>query len=247
MPWCPRCDETFPEGPACPRCNARLIQREGDVEVDSLRAVPAIRSVHVSRRSRRALERLSGPRPHSLRLLAFSIVALVFVSGFLLGRFAGIGPASEPATVRTLPPAHRLQLEYVDGSVAYALWSSEPLATIAQHDVYSGDVEAMARFSPWASSGAVRTQLVSLQRSVALVASDGTDSYVAFSTPGSPAYGWVPGVEAAWGSEHELYVRQKDGSVTKWSTSADSTSKASSMNAKRIFQTASGAVAQTSR
>jgi len=178
-------------------------------------------------------------------MLAFSIVALVFVSGFLLGRFAGIGP-SEP-TVHALAPAQRLQLEYIDGSVAYVLWSSEPLATIAQHDIYSGDVEPIARFSPWASSVPMKTQLVSFGRSVALVASDGTSSYVAFATPGAPAYGWVPGVEAAWTSEHELYVRQSDGKVTKWSTTADTTAKGPSLNAKRIFQTPAGAVAQTSR
>jgi len=248
MPWCPRCDETFPEGPACPRCNARLIQREGDglEAFDALREVPAVRSVHVSRRNRRALERLSGPRTHPVRMLAFSIVALVFVSGFLLGRFAGIGPASEP-TVHALAPAERLQFEYIDGSVAYVLWTNEPLATIAQHDIYSGDVEPLARFSPWASSGPVKTQLVSYGRSVALVANDGTNSYVAFVAPGSPAYGWVPGVEAAWSSEHELFVRQKDGKVTKWSTTADATTKTPAITADRIFQTASGAVAQTSR
>lgn len=248
MPWCPRCDETFPEGPACPRCNARLIQREGDAveAVDALRSVPAIRGVHLSRRTRRALERLSGPRPHSLRLLAFSIVALVFVSGFLLGRFAGIGPNSEP-TVRAFPAAERVQFEYIDGSVAYVLWTNEPLATIAQHDIYSGDVEPIARFSPWASSGPVKTQLVSYQRSVALVASDGTNSYVAFEAPGAPAYGWVPGVEAAWTSEHELYVRQKDGKLTRWSTTADATTAGPTTTAKRIFQTPSGAVAETPR
>ncbi len=248
MPWCPRCDESFPEGPACPRCNARLIQREEDTveAVDALRSVPAVRSVHLSRRNRRAFERLSAPRAHSLRLLAFSIIALVFVSGFLLGRFAGIGPASEP-TIVALPPAPRLQLAYVDGSVAYALWTNEPLATIAQHDIYSGDVEPIARFSPWASSGPVKTQLVSYGRSVALIANDGTNSYVAFDAPGSPAYGWVPGVEAAWTSEHDLYVRQKDGKVVKWSTTADATTTAASIEAQRIFQTPSGAVAQTAR
>src|SRR2546428_10171875 len=104
MPWCPRCDETFPQGPACPRCNARLIQREGEADdgIGSLRGVPAVQGLRLPRRHRRAMERLSGPRPHSLRMLAFSIVALVFVSGFLLGRFAGI-PPTEP-TIRALQP-----------------------------------------------------------------------------------------------------------------------------------------------
>jgi hypothetical protein len=250
MPWCPRCDETFPEGPACPRCNARLIQRDPDGvdTIDELRSVPAVRGVHVSRRHRRALERLSAPRTRSLRLLAFSIVALVFVSGFLLGRFAGIGPVGEP-TVHGLAPADPVKLANVTGSVAYSLWTDtdEPLATIAQHDVRLGDVEPLARLSPWAVAGPIKTTLVSYGRSVALVANDGMNSFVAFVAAGSPAYGWVPGVEAAWASEHEVYVRAKDGTVTKWSPSSAGAPTTTPIRATRIFQTPSGAVAQTER
>jgi hypothetical protein len=179
-------------------------------------------------------------------LLAFSIVALVFVAGFLLGRFAGIGPAGEP-TVHGLAPADPLNLTNVSGSVAYSLWSDtdESLTTIAQHDIVRGDVEPLARFSAWAAP--INTHLVSYGRSVALIASDGMNSYVAFVAAGSPASGWVPGVEAAWTSEHEVYVREKDGTVTKWSASSAHAPTTTALRARRIFQTPSGVVAQTER
>src|SRR5438552_17895091 len=166
MPWCPRCDETFPEGPACPRCNARLIQRETETDdtIDALRSVPAVRGMRVSRRHRRAMERMSGPRPHSMRMLAFSVIALVFVSGFLLGRYTGVTP-SEPA-IHELPAAAPLGMADVDGSAAYALWNREQIATIALHNLYSGEVAPLARFSaPPISADNVRTQLVSYGRS----------------------------------------------------------------------------------
>src|ERR687895_2821125 len=103
MPWCPRCDETFPQGPACPRCSARLVARERESPEDPLTSVPGLRSIRVSRRDRRALERLSGPRAPSSRALALALVLLVFASGYLLGRVGSIG-TSQP-TVRALPLA----------------------------------------------------------------------------------------------------------------------------------------------
>ncbi len=246
MPWCPRCDETFPEGPVCPRCSARLVQREDEVtgEIETLRSVPAVRSLRVSRRHRRALERMSGPRAQPMRMLALSIVALVFVSGFLLGRFAGIGPAGP--TVHALAPTRALQIEGVDGSAAYALWSSDSLATIAQHDLYSGDVEPLARFSPPPLSGRLRTQVVSFGRSVSLIVADSSDhSYVLIAAAGAPVHGWVPGVEAAWGSERVIYVRGADRSITKYTVTPERVTSGQLEKASRVFQTASGAVVQT--
>jgi hypothetical protein len=95
------------------------------------------------------------------------------------------------------------------------------------------------------SADIVKTQVVSYGRSVALIASDTDHSYVALAAAGAPVHGWVPGVEAAWASERDAYVRTKDGTVTRYSINGDTFMSEATIHAGHIFQTASGAVAQT--
>ena len=166
MPWCPRCDETFPEGPACPRCSARLVARERETHEDTLDSVPGLRSIKVSRRYLRALERLSraegvvvprsGARARPAR-----------VRDRLPARTrSGPSPPSQP-TVHALPLAEPIPFEDVKGAVSYVLSSRDPLMTIALHDLYSGDVVPRARFSPPVDIGGRRDdagRLVRTQR-----------------------------------------------------------------------------------
>lgn len=246
MPWCPRCDETFPEGPACPRCSARLIARERDTHEDTLESVPGLRAIKVSRRYLRAFERLSAPKASSSRALALALVLLVFATGFLLGRMGSV-PASTP-TVQALPLAEPIPFEDVKGAVSYVLRSRDPLMTIAIHDLYSGDVVPRARFSPAVDTADdARTRAVSFGRSVAVVVSDGEHSRVAFAPHGRTPQGWVPGSDVAWTSETELVIRTPDDSVTTFEARTDRLLTEQLEPADRVLQTAAGAVLQRGR
>jgi hypothetical protein len=244
MPWCPRCDEIFPEGPACPRCSTRLIDRERGGTPEELQAVPELPMIKVSRRDRRALERLSGPKAPSSRVLAAAVAALIFAVGFLLGRLGSIEPAGP--SVRALPAAEALAPVDVAGAAVYLLWTEEPLATIAVHTLSSGDVVPRARFSaPFDPSYDARTHVASLGRSVALVVADGKRSFVAFAPAGATPHGWVPGVEAAWTSSSELLILQADGNVYEWSVGTGLHERPWG-RADHLFQAPEGAVVERS-
>ena len=246
MPWCPRCDETFPEGPACPRCSARLVARERDTHEDTLESVPGLRSIKVSRRYLRALERLSAPKASSSRALALALVLLVFATGFLLGRIGSV-PTSQP-TVHALPLAEPIPFEDVKGAVSYVLQSRDPLMTIAMHDLYSGDVIPRARFSPAVDTADdVITRAVSFGRSVAVVVSDGDHSRVAFAPHGRTPQGWVPGEDVAWLSETELVIRTDDDALLGIEAGTDRLLTERLGSADGLFQTAAGAVVQRGR
>ena len=247
MPWCPRCDETFPEGPACPRCSARLVARERETHEDTLESVPGLRQVKVSRRYLRALERLSAtPRASSSRALALALVLLVFATGFLLGRI-GTVPTATP-TVHALPLAEPIPYEDVKGAVSYVLQSRDPLMTIAMHDLYSGDVVPRARFSPAVDTADdAITHAVSFGRSVAVIVSDGDHSRIAFAPHGRTPQGWIPGDEAAWLSETELVIRSDDDSLLRIEAGSDRLSTQRLGSADALFQTAAGAVVQRNR
>ena len=246
MPWCPRCDETFPEGPACPRCSARLVARERETYEDTLDTVPGLRSIKVSRRYLRALERLSAPKASSSRALALALVLLVFATGFLLGRVGSV-PTARP-TVSALSLAEPLNLETVKGAVSYVLTSRDPLMTIAIHDLYSGDVVPRARFSPAVDTAEdATTRAVSFGRSVAVVVSDGDHSRVAFAPHGRTPQGWVPGTDVAWVSETELVIRTKDDAIVRFGAGTDRLTTQRLDPADALFQTAAGAVVQRGR
>lgn len=243
MPWCPRCDEVFPEGPACPRCSARLIDRGPGPVHSELQALPELPTIKVSRRDRRALERLSGPRAPSSRALVCAIAALVFAVGFLLGRLGSL-EMSQPA-VRALPAVHGLALDDVEGSASYLLWTDEQLATIASHELFSGDVAPRLRMTPpFDPVNATRTQVAALGSSVAAVVTNEGRSYVAFASRGGAPHGWVPGVEAAWVTPDELWVRGADRSLTAWAVGKNGVDAKSSGEAERIYQVADGAVVE---
>jgi hypothetical protein len=251
MPWCPRCDETFPEGPACPRCSARLIARERDSHEDTLHTVPGLRAIKVSRRYLRAFERLSAPRASSSRALALALVLLVFATGFLLGRVGSV-PQAQP-TVHALPVAEPLAFEDVNGpvikgAVAYLLSSRDRVATVAQHHLYSGEVMPLARFSsPFDTEEDQTSKAVSFGRSVALVVSDGSHQRIAFAPHRLAPQGWIPGEQAAWTSEHELVVRNADDRLTRWTASDGGLDVDQLGRADELFQTASGAVVRRGR
>jgi hypothetical protein len=243
MPWCPRCDEVFPEGPACPRCSARLIDGGRGSAHEELQAVQQLPQIRVSRRDRRALERLSGPRAPSSRALVCAVAALVFAVGFLLGRLGSL-EMSQPS-VRALPGVHGLALDDVEGSASYLLWTDDQLATIAAHDLFSGDVVPRLRMTPpFDPADITRTEVAALGSSVATLVSDERRSYVAFVARGGSPHGWVPGVEAAWVSPDELWVRQAGGTLVAWSTGTDGIEAKRSGVAEHIFQVPDGAVVQ---
>lgn len=211
---------------------------------EELQAVPELPRIKVSRRNRRALERLSGPKAPSSRVLAAAVAALVFAVGFLLGRIGSIDQQAGPS-VRALPAAHALTPFDVEGSAVYLLWTDEPLATVAVHNLFSGDVSPRARLSPPVEpSDEASTRVSALGGSVAVVVADSDKSFVAFTPSDGPAHGWVPGVEAAWASADELWVREADGSIVEWSIGVDGMRAHRSGRADRIFQTPQGAVVQ---
>ena len=208
-----------------------------------MQAVPEFPMIKVSRRDRRALERLSGPKAPSSRVLAAAIAALVFAVGFLLGRLGTVEPAGP--SVRALPAAEALSPLDVNGSVVYLLWTEEPLATLAAHSLATGDVVPRARLTPpFDPTFDARTHVVSFERNVAVVVADGDRSYIAFAPAGATPHGWVPGVEAAWASGDELLVRQADGTVSEWSSRHGSLHERRWGHAERLYQTHQGAVVE---
>ena len=208
---------------------------------DDLQAEPDFPMIKVSRRDRRALERLSGPKAPSSRVLALAIGTLVFAIGFLVGRIGSleqVGPS-----VRALPPAQGLAPYDVEGSAAYLFWTNEQLATIALHDVYSGDVVPRARLSPPIEiTEDARTRLVAHSGSLAMVLGQGPDSFVAFAPAGRAAHGWVEGHEAAWAAPDVLLVRERDRTIVEWSVRSGPLRSRRWGKADRLFQTPTGAV-----
>jgi hypothetical protein len=207
---------------------------------DTIESVPALRALKVSRRYRRALQRLSGPKGPSPRVLALAVLMLVFAVGFLLGRLASVNPPAGP-TVRALPNVEPLALDGVEGSAVYTLWSKDALATVAAQDLANGDVVPRLRLSAPLSLGEVETKMVTLGRNVALIATDERDSHVAFSAQGSAPHGWVSGVEAAWVSSSELLVRERDRKLTRWIIDHGSVRSEAAGKAEQLWQSPAGA------
>lgn len=239
MPWCPRCDEVFPDGIACPRCRSRLLPQDGGT-AHALQPVEGLPQLKVPRRYRRAFERLGEPKAPSQRLLVVATASLVFALGFLLGRIGSSG-VSQPV-VQALPPAEGMASLGVEGRASYLLWAQggERLATLASHDLYSGEVTPLARFSPPVRGLDERTQVVSLDGSVALVLASADGSFVAAAPRGGAPFGWITGAEAAWESRDVLLVRSHDGTVMRWSADARDRS-AIEGTWSRLLQTPSGA------
>lgn len=171
----------------------------------------------VPRRYRRAFDRLSEPKGPSQRVLIVAATALVFAVGFLFGRLLSQSP-STPA-VHALPPAAPLSSLDVDGAAAYLVWApGDHLATIATHDLYSGEVAPRSRLSPPTADAADRSKVSALGGDLALVLGQGSASFVAVAPASGAPFGWMPGVEAAWEAPGSLLIRSGDGRVTRWSS-----------------------------
>jgi DNA-binding beta-propeller fold protein YncE len=150
-------------------------------------------------------------------MIVIAGTALVFAVGFLFGRMLSQPPAAP--TVHALPPAVPLSTLDVEGSAAYVLWSpSDRLTTIATHDLYSGEVEPRARFSPPGADPDGQTKVAALGSDLALVLGTGSSSYVAVAPAAGAPFGWVPGVDAAWDAPGSLLVRTTDGRVSRVSS-----------------------------
>jgi hypothetical protein len=241
MPWCPRCDEIFPGGSTCPRCRSRLEAPDAFTAAHNLQPVDDLPQLKVPRRYRRAFERLSEPKAPSQRVLIVAATALVFAVGFLFGRILSRTPS--PPTVHALPPAVPLSTLDVDGSAAYLLWSAgDRLATIATHDLYSGEVSPRARLSPPADDPGSRTQVAALGGDLAIVLGKGDTSFVAVAPASGVPFGWVRGVEAAWESPGSLLIRAPDGLVSRWSSQSRSFAEVLPGHWSRLMQTPAGAV-----
>jgi hypothetical protein len=196
----------------------------------------------------RAFERMSGPRASGSRALALALVMLVFASGFLLGRVGSMGPSGGPI-VSALPASKPLAIDdapdvkAITGSISYLVNSRESLATIASHDLYTGIVGAEARISaPVELDAHATTRVVAFERSVAVIAADAERSYVAMASHNQPPHAWIPGVEAAWASERELFVRNANGSVDRWTVGSDAVRAGEIARADQLIQTAAGPV-----
>jgi len=240
VPWCPRCDEIFPGGSTCPRCRSRLEAPDAFGSAAGLQPVDDLPQLKVPRRYRRAFDRLSEPKGPSQRLLIVAGTALVFAVGFLFGRVLS-QPPSAP-TVHALPPAVPLSTLDVDGSAAYLLWSpGDRLATIATHDLYSGEVAPRARFSPPGVDPGGQTRVAALGDDLALVVGAGDASFVAVAPASGAPFGWVHGVEAAWESPGSLLIRTQDGRVVRWSTGSRSASEVVAGRWTDLVQTPAGA------
>jgi hypothetical protein len=176
-------------------------------------------------------------------------VLLVFASGFLLGRVGSVVP-TQPV-VRALPGAKPIPLEdEIRGSLAYLYSSREQLATLAEHDLFSGVLEPRARVSlpPGIEPGPdVSTKLASFGRSVAITVLAGEEGHVAFSPHGRAVHAWVPGIEAAWLSESELLIRESDGSVRRWTSEAERVTSRGVGDADELIQSPGGPVVRRGR
>lgn len=242
MPWCPRCDEIFPEGTACPRCRARLVPAEAGRAHHGLQPVEGLPQLKVPRRYRRAFDRLSAPKAPPQRLLVIAVASLVFAVGFLFGRL-GSQPASGPTV--GLPSVDPLSRFDVDGSATYMIWSpGEHAATIVSHQLATGGLSARTGASAPAED-VKHTKVSALGSSVALVLSGDDGSFVLASPRRGAPLGWIPGAEAAWESQDVLLVRTDDGRLLRWSPDKSAVFDEVGDGYQRLMQTPSGVVAQT--
>src|SRR5207302_3551927 len=139
-------------------------------------------------------------------------------------------------------PAVPLSTLDVDGSAAYLLWSpGERLATIATHDLYSGEVEPRARFSPPSVEPDDRTQVATLGGDLALVLGSGAGSFVAVAPASGAPFGWMRGVEVAWEAPVSLLIRDADGRISRWSSTSRSIADALPGTWSALLQTPTGA------
>lgn len=217
MPWCPECDEIFPEGPACPRCRTMLLDASGTLR--SVEGQGELPKLKVSRGLQRAFERQARSRsePGPPRgVLLFAIALLLFAGGFLTGRMGSLSPDS-PA-IRTLE-TEAFPFE-VDGSVGYVRWAPDAVRepVVVRHDVASGGVETVARLDGSPFDPQARTRLETLDASVAVaLREEDDDAYVGAFPAGRALPVWLEGADFAWAEESTLLTLDTQGRLRRWS------------------------------
>lgn len=226
MSWCPQCDETFPEGPSCPRCRTPLIDNGPGRGGEELQGQIALPQLKVPRRIRRAFGRPMHPPAPSRQLMAFVVSLVLIAGGFALGRMSAL-PADSPVIRSGPAPALDLGLPgFVDmvGRVPGPAAGSADLALvrIALND--GASASTLGRFmSPFGGSAAGResTRIVALQESVAVVLTDHRGRGVVGAFPASrPPVLWLDASDAAWESADVLLVRNRDA-VSRWVFTVD--------------------------
>lgn len=217
MPWCPECDEVFPEGPACPRCRTPLVDVGDEGGGEPSAAGKNLPQVEVPRRLRRAMQRMGREPAPPRHLLLFALACILFAGGFVAGRMGSLVP-DQPVVGGLSSAPVDLPL---DGAVSYVARVPGPPQepAIVRHDLTSGGITHDGRFSLPAGvvPSSVDSSVDAYGESVAVLLSgrDGMALVGAFPLGrGLPV--WVDGSDAAWESEMSLLVL-RDGTVTRWS------------------------------
>lgn len=218
MPWCPRCDEVFPEGPTCPRCRSSLVDVGVEAPSGPVPSDANLPQVEVPRRLRRAFDRMGRQPTPPRHLVAFALACLLFAGGFLVGRMSSLAPQG--------PALRELSSSPVDlplsGVVSYVGRVPGPAVepALVRHDLPSGRIEHAGRFSlPGGTIPAsVTSGVVNHGQNVAVVLSDSDELGVVGAFPaGRRLPIWADGADAAWESGTSLLVLADDGALVRWS------------------------------
>ena len=246
MPWCPRCDETFPQGPACPRCSARLIARER--EATASRGHAATRP-GAARRSRfrgatrgRSIgcpaPRRRRPRGARSRTRHCSCSRRASCS---VGSAPSHRPAPRSALCRRLEPipfedAGRGQgVDLLRSRRHASRWRRSRCTTCSRETSVP-----RAQFSPPFDTTRACDDTTSSRSDGASPSSssDGGKGYVAFAPHGRSAAGLDAGDRSGLASPSaSSLVRHVDGALTRWTYGSDSVRSKSIEDADELFQT----------
>jgi hypothetical protein len=247
MPWCPHCDEVFPEGPDCPRCSTPLVERAAAPSAAELQFGGGLPKIKVPRRYRRAFDRLSGSEPAPKPLVAVALAFILFSLGFLLGRMdslSSVGP-----TIRPLGGAPPLRDVPVEGGVAYAVLApgGDPTAALVRHGLSSGELDPRSRVElPISPSRAMRTRLTEMDGSVALAVSDDRSDLIGVFPIGRAPLVWLEGTSAAWEDPRTIVILDPEGTARRWTFGSQARSEALPGRWSWVFQTARGPVLESS-
>ena len=218
MPWCPSCDEVFPEGPHCPRCRSPLVDDPDAARRIDVPAAAQLPQLKVPRRLRRAFggRSVEGAPPRSM--LALALACLLFAAGFLLGRMGSLVPEGPVVVGLSAPP---LGLS-TDGAVTYVMRFSglgdDP--GLVRHDLETGDIERLARFTlPFGTGATARARplIVTSGQSIAIVVADRAGGAHVGAYASQRAFPlWVEGVAAAWETPGSLLVLGEDKALMRY-------------------------------
>lgn len=243
MPWCPQCDETFPEGPDCPRCTTPLVERATGQPTAEMQQGGSLPRIKVPRRYRRAFERLGRSEPAPKPLITIALAFILFSLGFLLGRMDSISTVS-PA-IRPLGAVEPFADLGVDGSATYAVLApaGDPTAALVRQTLSTGELAIRGRADlPVTPSRALRTRITEMHGSVAMQLSDDSTELVGAFPSGRASMAWVEGSVAAWEHTRALVVLDTEGRARRWSFGERTESEDIPGRWSWVFQTPAGAV-----